>query len=382
MDEILVDFGIDRQKVSAITSDRAANMLAMVALMGIPHVPCFAHAINTVVQKLLGHNQVSTVIKKMRSLYNVFAHSANANRALNQVQIEKQLPQNQMPSSCETRWWSELNQMKYVVEQQDALFKCLTEYENGRHENNILSISEIRTVKELLPLLKKMESFSNTLSIEHDISSSGILKSVSEITRLLNSHRLTSSDQVSLSFHLHMKKVGNILKSIYDTATDETSHIDMSQYMDPRFDKINCSNMDAIIRIDAAHINVVLPTNITQDNDKNPFSDLFDDEDICPTTMSLAAANPIEDEIARFRCEPRMPYSSNILEFWNSRKGVYPILSNIAKKYLCINASSVAVERLFSTSGRVMTKFRLSLNGEHSEQLIFIAKNHEKIPFQ
>jgi hypothetical protein len=42
---------MEYQKVTAMVTDSAANMRATAKLLGWPHVPCFAHTLNLVVQK-------------------------------------------------------------------------------------------------------------------------------------------------------------------------------------------------------------------------------------------------------------------------------------------------------------------------------------------
>jgi len=47
----------------------------------------------------------------------------------------------------------------------------------------------------------------------------------------------------------------------------------------------------------------------------------------------------------------------------------------MAKKYLCIPATSVPAERVFSTAGDVVTAQRSQLKSEHVDRLIFLKKN-------
>ena len=49
--------------------------------------------------------------------------------------------------------------------------------------------------------------------------------------------------------------------------------------------------------------------------------------------------------------------------------------SNVAKYYLCIHATSVPSERVFSTAGDIATAQRAALSGENVDILIFLKKN-------
>ena len=66
-----------------------------------------------------------------------------------------------------------------------------------------------------------------------------------------------------------------------------------------------------------------------------------------------------------------LKYPSNIdieqlnpLDYWRTHSGVYPILSQMARDYLSIPASSVPSEQIFSRGGDVVTKKRNRLNAD------------------
>lgn len=385
LEEVMGDYNIDKNKVVAVTTDRAANMLAAVRTLGVCHVPCFAHVINSVVQKMMKHTTIAKVMQKVRMTYNIFSHSANANRALADIQREKKANILQMPSSCETRWWSELRQIEYVVDQLEVLIKFLSDYKNGEHQALLLEHSESRLLKDLKPLLQKLEAFGEKLSVEAEVTSSAIPKSVLQIGRLITDFRVNSAgaDVSTLSLHVNMRReVSPIIGEVYDLATLETSHIDMAAYCDPRFERSNVAEMEAVVRLDAKHVHTSVPQvpDEGSNQEKGNLADLFGDDDATLNENTVSTMDPLEDELARYRCEPRLAYASNVLQWWKKRQGVYPVLAQVARKYLCMSATSVATERVFSTSGRVLTKYRLCLSGEHSEQLVFLAKNRDKLP--
>lgn len=48
----------------------------------------------------------------------------------------------------------------------------------------------------------------------------------------------------------------------------------------------------------------------------------------------------------------------NVMKWWEGNKGAYPRLARLARKYLAIQATSIASERIFSTGGRVFAPRR------------------------
>ena len=49
--------------------------------------------------------------------------------------------------------------------------------------------------------------------------------------------------------------------------------------------------------------------------------------------------------------------------------------SKFAKKYLCVPATSVASERVFSSAGDIVSAQRSCLRSDHVDKLLFLKKN-------
>lgn len=67
----------------------------------------------------------------------------------------------------------------------------------------------------------------------------------------------------------------------------------------------------------------------------------------------------------------------DILSFWKKTEASLPLLSWLARRVLCIPASSTASERAFSTGGKVVSSSRTLLNVDHAEDLIWLRKNFD-----
>ena len=81
------------------------------------------------------------------------------------------------------------------------------------------------------------------------------------------------------------------------------------------------------------------------------------------------------DEMECFLKQPSVDPDLNALEWWREKAEEYPTLSEVAKQLLCIPATSVPSERIFSTSGNIVTKKRASLKPEIMDILVFLNKN-------
>ena len=68
------------------------------------------------------------------------------------------------------------------------------------------------------------------------------------------------------------------------------------------------------------------------------------------------------------------------MRFWKDKKSTYPLMYQVAKKYLHIPATSVPSERIFSLAGFIVRKKRTKLLEKHVNQQIFLARNKNHIP--
>lgn len=96
-----------------------------------------------------------------------------------------------------------------------------------------------------------------------------------------------------------------------------------------------------------------------------------------PAVQSKSVDATAEEEMDLYCRSPSVPLSEDPLEWWQRHEGTFPLLSKLAKRYLCIPGTSVSAERVFSTAGDVISAKRSVLKPEHVDQLVFLHKNLE-----
>jgi hypothetical protein len=72
------------------------------------------------------------------------------------------------------------------------------------------------------------------------------------------------------------------------------------------------------------------------------------------------------------KCCPR---ETPILGWWRLSATTFPILARLARKILCIPASSASSERVFSSAGNIVTSRRQNLDPEMVEKLVYLKEN-------
>ena len=79
----------------------------------------------------------------------------------------------------------------------------------------------------------------------------------------------------------------------------------------------------------------------------------------------------------RYRNESNLDREQDPLGWWRSRKEQYLTLVRLARKFLCVPATSTQAERVFNWMGFLLNKRRLSLSGESVTMQVFLKDNLE-----
>lgn len=82
-------------------------------------------------------------------------------------------------------------------------------------------------------------------------------------------------------------------------------------------------------------------------------------------------------ELTRYLQEQPIDSTADPLAWWRDNETRYPLLAKLARKYMCICATSTASERVFSTAGNIATPVRSSLKPSKVNMLVFLSRNLE-----
>ncbi|XP_070830824.1 E3 SUMO-protein ligase ZBED1-like [Chaetodon trifascialis] len=86
----------------------------------------------------------------------------------------------------------------------------------------------------------------------------------------------------------------------------------------------------------------------------------FFEQNITPST-AYAPREAIQNELSSYMQSVCLDSKADPLQWWQDHEAAYPALSNLARKYLCVPATSSPSERIFSCSGNIVTCQRASL---------------------
>lgn len=89
---------------------------------------------------------------------------------------------------------------------------------------------------------------------------------------------------------------------------------------------------------------------------------------------------PLKLEILRYEEMDSAESDEDALNWWKKKKNELPLLAAMARNYLCIQVTSSASERVFSTGGRIVNKLRSGLSHETTAKLVYMEQNSKYVP--
>ncbi len=121
----------------------------------------------------------------------------------------------------------------------------------------------------------------------------------------------------------------------------------------------------------ATHTN---SSQLSPDHDVSRASEV-DFFDMMATNQPATVGVNSDPEYVMYENEREISRNENPLEWWRLNRSKYPKISQMAYKYLCITATSVPSERMFSASGHLTSDKRSRLTPDNANLLLFLKKN-------
>ena len=371
-------------KIVCVLRDNASNMVAAMNSANLKSLPCLAHSLQLIIKDgVLMQPAVQKLLTTARSLVGHYHRSNSSFQNFKKIQSQLNLPDHVLIQDVTTRWNSSYYMLERLVEQRKAITAANTECQPPAE----LNTQQWLLTEKVIKLLRVFEEATREVSGEY-ASASIIIPIISALKKGI------SEDEED---HGIMSMKRGMLKSIQDRYgnVEQESLCVLATILDPRFKLKGFMSASS-----AAHARMLLITEcevylkkLQSDNDQpqakrsrrdsrekssSALWSLFDelmansangDEDDCGTEAEMIAEMYLKEPVIS-RSEHMHP-----LQYWQSKKAVWPCLAHLACKYLCIPPSSAASERLFSSASDIISAERNRILPEKAEMLLFIKKN-------
>ena len=92
-------------------------------------------------------------------------------------------------------------------------------------------------------------------------------------------------------------------------------------------------------------------------------------------SVQLTPHQRVKQELDWYLSHPQLDVEASLLDWWKTEAVRYPNVAKLARKYLCLCATSVAAELVFSCGGHIVSDRSTYLKPERVDNLVFLALN-------
>ncbi|XP_067280629.1 E3 SUMO-protein ligase ZBED1-like [Pseudorasbora parva] len=392
--EIVLDWDIEESKISCITTDNGANIVAAIRDLKWPWLNCFGHNLNVAVNYSLQKEKPKTdrAVGICRSINGAFSHSWLRRRELRKAQEQLNLPQTMLITDCATRWGSTYAMIIKILEQLPAIKRVFADDKSRRTLPNV-TWQDIAVLEAVKDGLKPVAEFTDILSAENYVTVSSLQPMLRLMTNILKEEKTDVKMTAEIKSGILQK-----LESKYGDSTLQL--LRKATLLDPRYkvDHIDAEHLDVL----KSQLEVEMVT-FWKEKNKPPVRIRVEEEEddekevdgaaaaemqpakrpktlgrllgkVKQSTSTIPADQRAKLEITSYLQEEVIDGDDKPLEWWKENGSRFPLMANMARKYLCITATSTPSERVFSAAGNIVTPHRNLLKPERVNQLVFLSK--------
>ncbi|XP_064467904.1 E3 SUMO-protein ligase ZBED1-like isoform X2 [Ornithodoros turicata] len=376
LSRIVAKWGLE-DKICAVVSDDAEDIKASVGSLGWRHIPCFAHVLNLAVQA--GMRELSDVRSKVKAIVTSFKHSSQGTAKLQAIQQQMGLDPVKLKQDVATRWHSTYEMFSRMVYLKDAVPSAVAVL---KADLQPLTPLEWTVLENACKILKPFKEVTEEMGSEKHVTLSKVIL----LSNALMQHvECTENEDLPEACRLMAGAMMSQLKRRY-VDVEDNDILAESTVLDPRFKQYGFTkhaSYDAAYRSLCQHVTKVhvpqCPDSEQQEpapEEPTPGSSLWETFELRVSHLrnqSPTAAGMVELE--RYLKEPLLPRTQDPLSWWRDRKQLYPRVHETMKSRMCIPATSVPCERMFSKAGQVATEARNRLSGKNVRTLMFLNAN-------
>lgn len=408
--DLLFEWEID-SKITAIVTDNASNMKkAFDNLEMCKRIPCAAHTLQLSIGK--GLDTIKVLIDKCKHLIS-FLSADKKKQQLRESQIYLYRRQAMQLNTQET---------ENLEDKADKLI-CLDviKANNTRWNSTLYAFQRLTLLKPAISMLKASLMNDTSLYIRKEgekleelyptVNEWKVINEIVEIlspfeqaTRLLSGIKYPTigftypsmynlKEKLETDFNSSLET--NVAKNFRDAILEDLVvrwefPLELclkGSFFDPRFKSLDFINSQEKCN----HIISQLKKEYENFKNNNTFNTSITlDENIDELTTAMGnfwkkknakTSSPIKDEFQHYLNVLELPALEEYDPFlwWATNKNQYPVLHQIAMKYLSIPATSVPSERLFSDAKNLVTSQRTRLDSFLINQLMFLKRNRDYV---
>ncbi|KAL3972516.1 desumoylating isopeptidase 1 [Sarotherodon galilaeus] len=377
--EFLSSWNLQEENQVCVTTDNGANIVKAVALNNWTRLSCFGHRLHIAIERSVKDPRIERAVGVGKKIVAAFGHSWKRQRALQAAQKELGLPEHKLITECCTRWGSKQRMIQQLLEQEKAITQVLAADKTTRHL--MLTWQDTEVLDSVSTALSPLLEFTDVFSAEEYVT----ISCVKPVLQMFNNDMLKVKEgDTELTKDIKTAILDYMNKSYKDSVTEGL--VNIASFLDPRFhsEYFSESESEAIKVQVMSELKHLVPhqgstaigfseTPHTSTGDQTNQGAFFLKG---PVSGKIeVTAERLSSELSSYVNSPPADSECDPLSWWKVHTVNFPHISRLARKYLCIPATSSASERLFSTGGNVVTCQRSSLKPASVNMLVFLTKN-------
>ncbi|XP_062703408.1 zinc finger BED domain-containing protein 4-like [Aedes albopictus] len=266
-----------------------------------------------------------------------------------------------MTSFVPTRWNSEFHMIERFLELYQYIQIIMTDQDRAAE---MIKVEEKRNLEDVVELLQPLHEVTEDLSGESYATVSRVLPIINCLNNCISSIKPTSPIGRNLQTALQRE-----IKSRFGAYRDSPVY-GPSMFLDPRFKEVHFKTSGQRDKATEIIIDMVLPEDTGSDNEE------FYGEEQPPRKIpaqsgvwsyhegmvqryndrriTTKSSGTVRKEIEKYLKCGMEPMTSDVFQYWEDKKHMFPFLYQATMKLLPRIATSVPSERSFSKTGRIL----------------------------
>ena len=418
--------GIDTRKITCLITDNEPTMNAVGNLVPFEWMGCIDHLIELVTGVVFSSTGVGDVMARARAIVGYFHHSTQATNILKQLQIAINPLKEALRVECDTssRWWSTWKLLKRLLELKIPIksFQLSKQNEFEFDDNDWLICEYI--VKALEPFMQIQKYLEGVKYVTIGYIPALVFGMRTSIKTLIDEFQPVEIEEITteeIGFEKIRAKLHHVANEMNEkfearwgqgnegTVFDEHKSYGpnkirkglplvamLGAVLDPRtkyligipkseHEFVWKALSDEMVKVVDEQRNIssslsiisatVMQSDLSKSNiaEKNFFELIMEQKQSCP--VNNGNTDQITLELISYKNKCQVPNEVDPLNWWKTFEVELPLLSKVAKKILCIPATSAESERMFSTAGGMAREGRERLDGDTLAALVFLNRN-------
>lgn len=380
---VLENFKINQTDITAVVTDSASNMVnAINSIFNTKtHIPCMAHILaHLVPDSLKTMYTIEEVIIKVKNIVTFVRKSVIASDEL--IRLQKRDGKTEgtilkFKQEVPTRWNSMLYMLQRFLQLREYIYpiilKCSASLE-------MVTCKEFEILSDVVNILQPIEMVTKEIGGDSYPTCSIIIPIVRCMKNVINDYIPMTNDGKNFKQNILLE----IERRFHDI--EKYQILAISTLLDPRFKKIHFEQPRAVSST-ISYINTLMQVANRNENSNKDFNMSttsvtecnqtgnlwkFHDHLVVSSTATRDDPGGINVELRQYLNQSIIPRHHDPLKYWQTVKHAYPVLFDIAKKYLSVIATSVSSERLFSKAGIIKSDARNRLTANRLNILLFL----------